>query len=140
MLGDLLLEERGLITGQRVLDLESQKVEISYTAAGKYNGDIDYSDIATYWSVPATIKKGESCGEGHGILTTKQGDSAIWKSHGVGQLLSSGGRTLKGSAVYRLTPPADKGGRLADLDNVVAVFEYEIEANGNYHAKAWEWK
>ena len=112
MLGDLLLEERGQITGQRVLDAESQRVEISYTAQGKYKGNINYSDIATYWSVPANIKKSESCGEGHGIMTTRDGDSAIWKSHGIGQVLSSGSRSLRGSAVYRLTQPTDKGSTL----------------------------
>ena len=140
MLGDLLLEERGQITGQRVLDVESQRVEISYTAAGKYKGNIEYSEIATYWSVPSKIKKNESSGEGHGIMTTKDGDSAIWKSHGIGQVLSSGSRSLKGSAVYRLTQPTEKGITLAELDNVMVVFEYEIDANGNYYGKAWQWK
>ena len=139
MLGDLLFEERGQITGQRVLDLELQKVEISYTAVGKYKGNIGYSEIATYWSVPSSLKKNESYGEGHGILTTMDGDSAIWKSHGVGQVLSSGGRSLKGSAIYRLTSPTDKSGKLAELDNILVVFEYEIDANGTYHGRAWQW-
>jgi hypothetical protein len=140
LLGDLLLEERGQITGQRVLDAESQRVEISYTAVGKYKGNIDYLEIATYWSVPANIKKNESCGEGQGIMTTRDGDSAIWKSHGIGQVLSSGSRSLKGSAVYRLPQPADKGSVFAEIDNVMVVFEYEIGANGNYFGKAWGWK
>jgi hypothetical protein len=93
MLSDLLLEERGQITGQRVLDVESQKVEISYTAMGKYKGHTGYSEIATYWTIPATVKSGQSCGEGYGIITTEDGESATWKLHGVGQILPSGGRS-----------------------------------------------
>ena len=135
-----MLEERGQITGQRVLHVDSQKVEISYTAMGKYRGDISYSEIATYWSIPATLKNGQSYGEGHGIITTEDGESATWKLHGIGQLLPSGGRSLRASAIYRVTPYDGKGGKLAELDNTIVVFEYEIDANGGYHGKAWEWK
>lgn len=140
MLGDLLLEERGQITGQRVLDVESQKVEVSYTAMGKYKGDVGYTEIATYWSVPSARKNNESYGEGHGIITAKDGETATWRLHGIGQVLPSGGRSLKGSAVYRSIQSTGKVGKLAELDNVVVVFEYEIDANGNYHGKAWQWK
>lgn len=134
-----MFEERGQITGQRVLDAESQKLEISYTAAGKYK-DTSYTEIATYWSIPAAIKNNESYGEGHGIITTKDGESATWKLHGIGQILPSGVRSLKGSAVYRLTPSHAGNSKLAELDNVAVVFEYEIDANGMYHGKAWQWK
>jgi hypothetical protein len=28
---------------------------------------------------------------------------------------------------------------VAELDNILVVFEYEIDANGNYHGRAWQW-
>jgi hypothetical protein len=46
---------------------------------------------------------------------------------------------LKGSAIYRLSSPTDKSGKLAEVDNILVVFEYEIDANGNYHGRAWQW-
>jgi hypothetical protein len=39
-------------------------------------------EIATHWSVPSSLKKNESYGEGHGILTTMDGDS-LFGSHTV---------------------------------------------------------
>ena len=58
----------------------------------------------------------------------------------LGKYCRQGSRSLKGSAVYRLTQPTEKGITLAELDNVMVVFEYEIAANGNYYGKAWQWK
>ena len=49
-LGDLIVEERGKITGQRVLDVDGPKIESSFTMTGKYKGE-EGSDIGTYYSV-----------------------------------------------------------------------------------------
>ena len=35
-LGELIIEDKGKITGQRFLDAEGPKVETSFTAEGKY--------------------------------------------------------------------------------------------------------
>ena len=88
------------------------------------------------------MKNNESYGEGYGILTTRDGATATWKLHGAGQMLPSCGRSLKGSAIYRIAsqPAVNGGGTLAQLDNIVVVFEYDIDANGTYHGKAWQWK
>ena len=88
------------------------------------------------------MKNNESHAEGYGILTTRYGVTATWKLHAAGQMLPSGGRSLKGSAIYRVSsqPAVNGGGTLAELDNIVVVFEYDIDVNGNYHCKAWQWK
>jgi hypothetical protein len=36
VLGELIEDERGKITGHRVLDVEGPKIERSFTLAGKY--------------------------------------------------------------------------------------------------------
>ena len=53
MLGDQIGEEKGKITGQRVLDVEGgiPKLETSFSATGKYKG-VEVIDTGTYWSGP----------------------------------------------------------------------------------------
>jgi hypothetical protein len=48
-LGELIEEESGKITGQRVLDVDGPKIETSFRMDGKLGG-IEYSDIGTYWA------------------------------------------------------------------------------------------
>jgi hypothetical protein len=38
VLGELIIEDRGRITGQRVLDVEGPKIETSFSAEGRYRG------------------------------------------------------------------------------------------------------
>jgi len=38
MLGELITEERGKVTGRRVLDSQAGKMETSFTAMGKVKG------------------------------------------------------------------------------------------------------
>ena len=71
--GELFIEDKGKITGQRVLDVEGPKIESSFVMDGKYKG-VDGIDIGTYSSV---IRKGEGgvamYGEGQRVVTTKDG-------------------------------------------------------------------
>jgi hypothetical protein len=41
MLGDLIYEAKGKITGYRVLDVESPKIEITILENGKLKGEIE---------------------------------------------------------------------------------------------------
>ena len=50
-LGELIIEDRGKITGQRVLDVKGPKTETSFTMQGKYKG-AEGTDVGTYASVP----------------------------------------------------------------------------------------
>jgi hypothetical protein len=49
-LGELIEEESGKITGQRVVDVEGPKIESSFTMNGKWVGQ-DVTDIGTYWEL-----------------------------------------------------------------------------------------
>ena len=56
-LGELIIEDRGKITGQRVLDVEGPKMESSFVMDGKYKG-AEGTDIGTYSSILRQEKGG----------------------------------------------------------------------------------
>jgi hypothetical protein len=86
-LGELIIEERGKITGERVLDVQVPKMETSFTVEGNYKGKISF----------------------------------------------------RGSLFFKV-PPTFEGGKLSDLNNIMGVFEYEVDETGNCSVKVWEWK
>jgi len=134
MLGELLLEEKGKISGYRVVPSRGggQRVEVSFQASGKVLG-IEHRTLATYWSV--VQPNGFLYGEGQGVVMTKDGDRATWVGQGAGRFKPGGGVSWRG-AVYYQTASA----KLARLNGIAAVFEYETDANDNTSGKLWEWK
>jgi len=55
MLGDIIYEQKGKISGYRILDVEGSTIETSITGTGIING-IEVSDIVTYWSKPSSYQ------------------------------------------------------------------------------------
>jgi hypothetical protein len=53
MLSDIIYEQKGKISGYRVLDTEGPTIETTITGTGIING-IEVTDIVTYWSKPAS--------------------------------------------------------------------------------------
>ncbi len=127
MLGELIEEESGKITGQRVLDVEGPKIESSFTMNGKWAGQ-DVRDIGTYWGVMR--ETGVVYGEAQGVATTKDGQGmATYTVRGIGRFTSPGKTRFHGSVFYRTNPTS--GGKLLSLNNVVGVFEYQEDEQGN---------
>jgi hypothetical protein len=119
MLGELVIEDNGKITGQRVLEVvEGPKIEVSFSMIGKYKG-IEGNDIGTYGTVPRP--GGVMYGEGQGVGRSSRPGGKI--SH-------------RGSLFFRTTSSAN----LSALNNLVGVFEYEVDEMGNCSSKVWEWK
>lgn len=136
MLGDLIGEEKGKITSQRVLDVEGgqPKMETSFSATGNYRG-VETTATITYWGSPRP--GGAIYGEGKGVLMSKDGQElAIWTGQGIGRFLSPGKIRFSGSLFYS----TQSAGKLAFLNNLVGVFEYETDELGNTSSKVWEWK
>ena len=135
MLGELLSEARGKVTGYRVLPSEGQgpKVEVSFQASGKVLG-IEVTEIGTYWSV--VRPGGVLHGEGQGFIMTKEGEMATWSGQGVGRFTGKGRAVSWRGAIYYQTASQ----KLARLNGVAVIFEYEVDENDNTHAKLWEWK
>jgi hypothetical protein len=139
-LGELIEEESGKTTGHRVLNVESgPKVETSFFMNGKVGGQ-NVTDIGTYCTVMREgAEAGVMYGEGQGVITTTDGKGmATWTGQGIGRFTGQGKISFRGSVFYRTSSTG--GGKLSSINNVVGVFEYEVDGQGNSSVKAWEWK
>jgi hypothetical protein len=135
MLGDLVGEEKGKTTSLRVLDVQPPKMEISFSGEGKYRG-VDGVVSATYWSV--LRPDGVLSGEGQAMIMSRDGQEMVTSSgQRIGHFVGGGKIRYVGSVFYSTTSK----GKLAFLNNLVAVFEHEVEReSGNVSNKFWEWK
>ena len=135
MLGEMIVSERGKITGMRVLPSEgpNPKVEVSFQGNGKLLG-VEHTEMGTYHSV--LTPAGVFHGYGQGIIMTKDGETVTWTGEGVGKPKGQGTAASWRGAIYYQTSSQ----RLARLNSVAAVFEFEVDENGNTDSKVWEWK
>ncbi|MEV4559686.1 hypothetical protein AB0K51_22190 [Kitasatospora sp. NPDC049285] len=135
MLGDLIGEEQGQITGQRVLGGEHglpPTVETSFAASGTLLG-VQVQDMGTY---TARLRAdGTLEGAGSGVLMGPGGAHASWKGLAVGTFTESGGNSFRGSIVYESDSPEFEG-----LRGVAGVFEWETAADGKAAGRLWAWK
>ena len=83
MLGEKIGEISGKVTMQRVLPNlgGSPKMETSFQATGSVLGT-NIKDTGTYTTI--FRPDGTQYGEGQGIMITKDGKTATWTGHGVG--------------------------------------------------------
>ncbi len=133
MLGEQIGESRGKRTGRRVLSVDNGfKVEVAFESTGKVLGT-EMNEIGTYWS--ASRPDGSLYGEGQGVVIASDGTTAAWKGQGVGRFVGGGGVSYRGAIYYSTASP-----KWARLNTVAAIFEFEVDAQGNTHSKLWEWK
>jgi hypothetical protein len=135
MLGEQIGEVTGQITGMRVLPDEGHgaKVEVSFQQSGTLLG-VHVNDMGTYISV--TRPDGTLFGDGQGVTMTEDGEMATWRGQGVGRFTGRGGAVSYRGAVYFQTTSE----RLAQLNSMAVVFEYESDESGKTTAKDYEWK
>ncbi len=134
MLGELVAEYKGKITGYRVVASRDggQRTEVSVQQSGKFLG-LEARELVTYWSV--VLPNGTLYGEGRGVVMTKDGDRATFVGQGAGKFKPGGGVSYRGAVYYQTASP-----KLARLNGIALVFEYETDANDNTTVKSWEWK
>jgi hypothetical protein len=108
------------------------KVEVAFESVGKLLG-VDVNEIGTSWS--ASRPDGSLYGEGQGVILGKDGSNATWKGQDVGKFVGGGAVSYRGAVYYSTNSP-----KLARLNTVTAVFEFEADAEGNTHSELWEWK
>ncbi|MBI1891685.1 MAG: hypothetical protein HYS18_13620 [Burkholderiales bacterium] len=135
MLGEMIGDEQGKITSVRVLPFEGNlpRMEVTFQAQGKLVG-VDTATVGTYIAVmtPAGVYNGA----GQGIVTTGDGETLTWTGTGVGKPTGQGmAASWRGSIYYQTTSQ-----RLAALNKMALIFEYEVDENGNTADKLWEWK
>jgi hypothetical protein len=134
MQGDKIGEESGKVTSQRVLPNSggSPKMETSFQANLMLLG-VEARDTGTYWSV--VRPDGTLYGEGQGIVMGKEGELATWIGQGVGTIKKDGTVSYRGAVYYQ-----SSSARWSRLNSVAAIFEYEVNAQGNTRSQLWEWK
>ena len=133
MLGEQLGELRGKRTARRVLSVDDGlKLEVTFESRGKFAG-ADVMEIGTYWS--ATRPGGGLYGEGQGVVMSEDGETATWKGGGVGKFTGGGAVSFRGAIYYSSASP-----KLARLNGIAVIFEFDVDADGNTHSKVWEWK
>jgi hypothetical protein len=108
MLGDQAGEENGKITSQRVLDVDPPRMEISFSGTGEFRG-VETTVIVIYWK---------------GMVMSRDGQEiATFTGQGIGRFVGSGKIRFVGSVFYHTA----SAGKLEFLNNLVAVFEHEID-------------
>jgi hypothetical protein len=137
MLGQLLFESRGRITDQRVLSVENgiPKFEISIAGTGILTGSLEVTTTWTYLAIQRL--DGTSYSQGQGVIMTRDGrDVATATGRAEGKMVESGKIRYVGAIFYE----THSDNKLAFLNHLVGVNEYEVDALGNYEHRLWQWK
>ena len=132
MLGELIGEWTGKRILRRVLTTEPPTVEVSFEESGKILG-ASAVGFGTYTSV--VRPDGSIFGQGQGVVTTMDGEMIAWKGSGLGKFKERGAVSYRGMVYY-----SSASQKLARLNNMAAVFEYEVDPEGKTSSKMWEWK
>ena len=94
----------------------------------------DITDMGTYWQI---IRPGGVLyGEGRVLMMTKDGGIADWTGFGVGRPTGPSRAAHYACCGSFQTVPE----KLARLDGIAAVTEFDVAEDGSYHWKSWEWK
>lgn len=136
MLGEKIGETVGKTTGRRVLQNEhghGMTMEITMEEHGKLLGH----DMVNYGTYSAVMCGKHLEGVGQGIAMTPEGESATWTATGVGNFTGKGmGVAWRGSLTYHT-----ESAKLAKLNGLCALFEYDIDETGNAtKGRVFEWK
>jgi hypothetical protein len=132
MLGEQIAELKGKMMGQRVLDSEGPTMETSISARGSVRGT-QVNESLTYVARPTSV--GVLHGKGQGVIMAGDSEMAAYTGEGMGRFTASGIK-WRGAIFYRTSST----GKLSFLNNVVGVFEAEMDSEGNFTEKIWEWK
>jgi hypothetical protein len=134
MQGDKICEYSGKVTSRRVLPNPGggPKMETSQQLSGKLMG-VDATETSTYWTV--VRPDGTVFGEGQGIAMGKDGELATWIGQGVGTIGEAGTASFRGAVYYHSSSTI-----WSRLNRVAAIFEYEVDSEGNSRSTLWEWK
>ena len=133
MLGEKVGEGKGKRTGRRVIATSPQLiVEVSFEDLTRLIG-IEGMNIGTYTSTPKP--DGSLNGEGRGVWATPGGDMATWIAIGTGRFGDGGSVRYTGSLNFSSASP-----KLAALNSISYLFEFDVTVDGATHSVFYEWK
>jgi hypothetical protein len=132
MLGEQIGELKGKVIGQRVLNVEGPTMETNVSAKETIKGN-QVNLSLTYVARPTS--PGVLHGRGQGVIMAGESEMAAYTGEGMGRITASGIK-WRAALFYRTSST----GRLASINNVVGVVEAEVDNEGNFSEKTWEWK
>lgn len=134
MVGEKIGEVSGALVVQRVLPSEpgTPKMEVTQKGSGTLLG-VPFQESGTYWS--KLRPDGTLYGEGNGVYMGDGGALATWVGQGTGTIAADSSVEYRGAIYLYSTSDAWKR-----LNSVATLFEYRVDADGNYNAEFWEWK
>jgi hypothetical protein len=133
MLGELIGETKGKISNRNVVSVEGPTIETTVSSSGTLKG-VQVNEILTYVASPSS--KGILHGIGKGVINTQDGEIATFTGEGIGRFDASGVLTWRGAIFFHTS----SDGKLGFLDNKVGVFEAQVDSQGNFADKTWEWE
>jgi len=128
MLGELIGEFKGKNTGWRVLP--DGKIETTAQGTGKLLG----MDAFVLSTSVGTMANGIFMGEVNTMINTMDGSVVMMKGIAVGYPSGNGGATRAASIHMSQSP------KLARLNKIVGMHEYETDMQDNFIGKILEWK
>ncbi len=128
MLGELIGEFKGKNTGWRVLP--DGKIETTAQGTGKLLG----MDVFVVSTSVGTMTNMLFMGEVTSILTTMEGETVMSRGVAIGFPSGNGGATR--AASIQMT----QSEKLARLNKVIGISEYQTDMQDNFVGKMWEWK
>jgi hypothetical protein len=126
-LGEPIFVEKGADVIQK--EIGPNRSTYTFTSNGTMNGNIEYSKAGEYVS----ISKGnnQTFDQGHGVITTKDGETANYTFIEV-----FNGTDYQGASAYS----TNSTGNLSFLDNILLIFKGGADESGNYALEQWQWK
>jgi hypothetical protein len=126
-LGEPIFVEKGSDTILK--EIGPNRSTYTFTSNGTMNGNIEYSKAGEYVS----ISKGnnQTFDQGHGVITTKDGETANYTFIEV-----FNGTDYQGASAYS----TNSTGKLSFLDNILLIFKGGADESGNYALEQWHWK
>jgi hypothetical protein len=142
MLGEILYELNDIeIISQRVIENQnSTRIESTISASSGFRG-IEITETTTFWTTPMSNNNNILYGEANGILMTKDTQGfATFKGRGLTFKLGNGRTRDRGCRIYSTNGPSSLTNKLSHLNNLVGLFEYDIDESGAGTLRIWEWK
>jgi hypothetical protein len=126
-LGEPIFVEKGSDVIER--EIGPNRTQHTFTSNGTMKGNIEYSKAGE--SVSISKGNNQTFGQGHGVITTKDGETANYTFIEV-----FNGTDWQGASAYS----TNSTGELSILDNILLIYKGGADESGNYALEQWHWK
>lgn len=126
-LGEPIFVEKGADVIQK--EVGPNRSTYTFTSNGTMKGNVEYSKAGEYVSV--SKGNNQTFDQGHGVITTKDGETANYTFIEV-----FNGTDYQGASAYS----TNSTGELSFLDNILLIFKGGADESGNYALEQWHWK